>query len=203
MTRAGFRMLRTGLIGSAILGLAAGGHLAGDGSLPAPAILTALCALTMVPVAVLTRFRLSLPVMAGLLGAGQAWLHWTFGALSAGTPGAMPQPMAPGHAGHAPVALATEPLNTAMPAHGTGDGGLMFAAHVLATLVTALVLARGEQALWALAGWLRPLVQLPEPRPVLPARVPGPFMAAVALPLSSRGWRLPSRRGPPARITPA
>ena len=70
MTRASFRLFRTGLIGSVIVALAAGGHLAGGGRLPEPAIVTALCAVAMVPVAVLTRFRLTFPVLAGLLGAG-------------------------------------------------------------------------------------------------------------------------------------
>lgn len=77
-TRASFRLLRTGLIGSTILGLAAGGHLAGGGNLPEPAVLMALCALTVLPVSMLTKFRLSTPVLAALLGAGQLWLHWAF-----------------------------------------------------------------------------------------------------------------------------
>ncbi len=68
-TSAPFRFLRTSLIGSIILGFAAGGHVAGGGSLPEPAILTALCALTILPVAILTRFRLPLPLLAGLLSA--------------------------------------------------------------------------------------------------------------------------------------
>ena len=35
----------------------------------------------------------------------------------------------------------------------------MLAAPVLATALTALMLARGEAALWSLAAWLRPLVR--------------------------------------------
>ena len=101
MTRASFRLFRTLLIGSLIVALAAGGHLAGGGRLPEPAIVTALCAVAMVPVAVLTRFRLSFPVLAGLLGAGQLWLHWSFGALSAAAPVTMPARMAINHPGHA------------------------------------------------------------------------------------------------------
>ena len=61
MTRASFRLFRTGLIGSIILALAAGGHLAGGGRLPDPAILAGLCAVALVPAAALTRFRLSFP----------------------------------------------------------------------------------------------------------------------------------------------
>ena len=87
-TSAPFRFLRTGLIGSIILGFAAGGHVAGGGELPAPAILTALCALIILPVAILTRTRLSLPVFAGQrararmpgrLGGSSRWLRSMMG----------------------------------------------------------------------------------------------------------------------------
>jgi hypothetical protein len=192
-TRASFRVFRSGLIGSIILGLAAGGHLAGGGRLPDPAILVALCAVAVVPVAALTRFRLSFPVLAGLIGAGQAWLHWSFSALSAGAP-MVPAPVV--HAGHAAAALPPEVFPSAMPAAGTD--GLMLAAHAAATLGTALLLARGEQALSALASWLRPLVRLPESVTIVPARAPGPAPAPLILPLGRLGRRLPTRRGPPA-----
>jgi hypothetical protein len=143
MPRASFRLFRTGLIGSIVIGFAAGGHLAGGGLLPQPAILAALCAVTMVPVAALTRFRLSFPVLTGLLGAGQLWLHWAFSALSAGTPPArVPQALLAGHAGHPGTSLVHETW-TAMPIHASAPDGLMFAAHAMATLGAALLLARG------------------------------------------------------------
>jgi hypothetical protein len=196
--RASFRLFRTGLIGSIVVGFAAGGHLAGGGLLPQPAILAALCALTMVPVAALTRFRLSFPVLTGLLGAGQLWLHWALSALSAGTPPArVPQALPTGHAGHPGTSLVHEAL-TVMPIHASAPDGLMFAAHALATLGTALLLARGEQALGILASWLRPLLRQPEPATIVPARVPGPCTVPAILRPARLGLRLPTRRGPPA-----
>ncbi|MEZ2391278.1 hypothetical protein AB6813_17360 [bacterium RCC_150] len=198
-TRASFRLFRTGLIGSVVLGLAVGGHLAGGGELPEPAILAALCALTLVPIAILTRFRLSWPVLAGLVGAGQLWLHWSFCTLSgAPTVGDSAAPLLSGHAGHSPAASAAESLHAALPAHGVDDSGLMFAAHALATFGTALLLARGEKALCAMASWLRPLVRLPEPSPVRITRLQGPFIAPSVLHFRNVGLSLPSRRGPPA-----
>jgi hypothetical protein len=194
---ASFRLFRSGLIGSVVLGLAAGGHLAGGGQLPEPAILAALCAVTMVPVAALTRFRLALPVLIGLLGGGQAWLHWAFDAMSAGTPAAVSPAMLSEHAGHAPAALSHEALMLAGPAHGSVPDGLMFTAHAVATLVTALLLARGERALAALADWLSPLFQVPEPALILPVRTPLARFAAPLLPPTHHSVRLPSRRGPP------
>lgn len=202
MTRASFRLFRTGLIGSIIVALAAGGHLAGGGRLPEPAIVTALCAVAMIPVAILTRFRLSFPALAGLLGMGQLWLHWSFGALSAGAPAAVRARMVEGHPGHATAAVPPEMLDPSMAGSAAGMGGAMFAAHAVATLCTALLLARGERALFALASWLRPLVQLPRPRAVLPMRAPGPCTVNLVLPKVRVGLHLPTRRGPP-ELSPA
>ncbi|MFE4226301.1 hypothetical protein ACFRJ8_00260 [Arthrobacter sp. NPDC056886] len=202
MTRASFRLFRTGLIGALIVALAAGGHLAGGGRLPEPAIVTALCAVAMVPVAVLTRFRLNFPALAGLLGAGQLWLHWSFGALSAAAPLSVSARMANNHPGHAAAVIPPELLHPSMASSAADMGGGMFAAHAVATLGTALLLAGGERALSALGAWLRPLVQLPEPVVVAPLRVPGPCTLTPALPRARVGRLLPTRRGPPL-LTPA
>ncbi|MBT2533379.1 hypothetical protein J7E83_14875 [Arthrobacter sp. ISL-48] len=201
MTRAPFRLFRTGLIGSIIFGLAAGGHLVSGGSLPEPLILSALCALTLVPVAVLTRFRLSLPVLAGLLGAAQAWLHWSFCALSA-APMASPSP-AHAHAGHAAAALAPELLGSSTADPSAAVDWMMFTAHVVATFVTSLLLARGEKALAALASWLRPLVRLPEPCTCSHVRIRLFSLVGRDLPVDRPGRRFPTRRGPPAFVPAA
>lgn len=95
------------------------------------------------------------------------------------------------------MAAAPETFGAAMPSHAAGADGLMLAAHALATLGTALLLARGEEAMWALASWLRPLVKLPEPRTIQPVRVRVPSLAPVILPLDRLGQRLSSRRGTP------
>lgn len=214
MTRAPFRLFRTGLIGSVIVALAAGGHLAGGGQLPGPGILAAVCAVALVPVAVLTRFRLSFPVLAGLLGVGQLWLHWSFDVLSAAVPVRIPAGMsghahavsglAPGLAGQAmaPGSLDAS-FDAAMAGPGAGMDAAMVAAHAVATLLTSLLLARGERALSALASWLRPLVDLPAPVTIVPARVPGPCTVHLILPLERPGRRLPTRRGPPAPVPAA
>lgn len=205
MTRASFRLFRTGLIGSIIVALAAGGHLAGGGRLPEPAIVTALCAVAMIPVAVLTRARLSFPALAGLLGIGQLWLHWSFGALSSGAPASLQARMAEGHQGHpghSAAAMAPAMPDPSMAGSAADMGGAMFAAHALATLGTALLLAHSERALSALASWLRPLVQLPQPSAATPLRVPGPCAVNLVLPKARVGLRLPARRGPP-ELSPA
>ncbi|MDQ1056688.1 hypothetical protein QFZ23_000589 [Arthrobacter globiformis] len=203
MPRASFRLFRTGLIGSLVIGFAAGGHLAGGGELPAAAILAALFAVTLVPVAALTRFRLSFPALVGLLGAGQFWLHWAFDALGgAGAAAPASAVLMPGHAGHAGGALDPAFLSpvAAESAHSAASDGVMFVAHAVATLCTAVLLARGERVLATLASWLQPLFRRHEPAAVLPARVPAPFPAPAVLPRTRAGVRLPTRRGPPVPL---
>ncbi|WP_395400956.1 hypothetical protein ACHMXB_19075 [Arthrobacter sp. UC242_113] len=205
MPRASFRLFRTGLIGSLIIGFAAGGHLAGGGQLPSAAILAALFAVTLVPVAALTRFRLSAPALVSLLGAGQSWLHWALDALGgAGTAAPESAALMTGHAGHpgaiTPDVLAAAGSAAAGSVHSAASDGVMFAAHAVATLCTAALLARGERVLSALASWLRPLIRLPEPPVILPARTPAPFPSPALLPRTRLGVRLPTRRGPPVPL---
>ena len=78
---------------------------------------------------------------------------------------------------------------------------LMLGGHTLATLACALLLAKGEDALWSLAAWLRPLVKLPEA--AMPDAVAVPAAAgwpAASAPLPWRNLRPDCRRGPPAAV---
>jgi hypothetical protein len=205
MPSASFRLFPTGLIGSVVLGLGAGGRVAGGGQFPVPSVLAALCGVIMIPVAALTRFRLSFPVLTGLVGAGQLWLHWALNALSIGTPPAVPTALLVGHAGHAShgwTSAVDETFAVAAPAHAAAPDALMFASHSVATLATALLLDYGERALEVLAGWLEPLLQRPELAPILPACAPHLGIMALLRP-SRPGLRLPSRRGPPTPATAA
>lgn len=79
----------------------------------------------------------------------------------------------------------------------------MLILHAAATLATALILAGGEAAVWALAAWLCP----PDPDRILTAVVipdwphlPAPRLTVI--PSRWRSLRLPARRGPP-RVQPA
>jgi hypothetical protein len=195
-THASFRPFRTGLTGSVIFALGAGGHLAGGGSLPEPVILVALCALVLVPVAALTRARLSFPVLTALLGAGQAWLHWSFGAFGTGLVSAPTRALSvpAAHSGHVP-ALWPDPAGVMLASHD--EGWAMLAAHAVATLATALLLARGEDALRLMTAWLQPLVRLPEPF-VLPPAIRPPWPADTHVIPAPPALRLPSHRGPPS-----
>lgn len=193
--RALFRLSRAATVAGATVLLAAAAHTAGGGRLPDPLILVALLALTFLPAAWLCGKRLTPAAVLGLLGTGQFVLHSAFAALSEAS-ATVPQ-FSP-TAGHVHLLGMPTPIGAAAAgAHAHGDSPVMLAAHVLATLTVALLLAKGEDALWALLDWLRPLVRL-----LLPAALhPLPTVACYiprALPRLWRSLRLPSRRGPPA-----
>ncbi|MGO4383437.1 hypothetical protein [Specibacter sp. RAF43] len=200
-----FRLLRTVLVGATIVGLAAGAHLAAGGHLPAPGIMAALVSLHVLCSTVATTFRLTLPVMTGLLATSQLVLHQAFDSLSVGiaapAAGLSAGGTMSGHsmASHADPALLLHAAASLAPAGHADTSGWMLAAHVGATLATAFLLARGEAALWALAAWLRPLCRGAAVVAPLPARQSRP--PAVPAPLPRLPWgniRPDTRRGPPS-----
>ena len=207
--RAPFHALRSAIVATTIVTLAAAAHVVAGGQLPAPAILFAFLALTGLVSTTATRLKLNLPAMTGLLGAGQVVLHEAFAAFStpAGWTGSGPASgtvaggiAAPAH--HA--GLATIPVPADHLRLHELDSALalsMLAGHALATVACALILAKGEDALWSLAAWLRPLVQLPVavlPQPALTRVLPRRSVGAVPLPW--RNLRRDCRRGPPAVV---
>nr|WP_310793536.1 hypothetical protein [Pseudarthrobacter phenanthrenivorans] len=204
--RTPFHFLRASALSTAVLALAGGAHLAAGGVLPAPSLLLAVLALTALGATAATRLRLGFPVLAALLGGAQLVLHEVFaaftvtGARSAATGTAS-------HGGHGGWPAAPAPvldhLYGADPLYGSGteSGLMMLAAHVLATAGSAFLLAKGEDALWALAAWLRPLVELP--RPAVFDDGPAPSLPATPAAVPLRPWRnlrQDSRRGPPSAV---
>lgn len=205
-SRAPFHFLRAAVVATGILTLAGGAHLMGGGELPAPGILLAVLALTGLASTTATRLKLNLAAMAALLGAGQLALHEVFTAFSAPGLAAGPGTAALGTADvHHLSGAAASPVTDAAAAHlhglDAGSGALMLAAHALATAACALLLAKGEDALWSLAAWLRPLVRLPEavtPDAGAAPAVPGPPPVSPFRPW--RNLRQDSRRGPPSAV---
>lgn len=211
--RAPFHSLRAAMVAAMIVILAAAAHVVGGGELPAPGILAAVMALTGMAATAATRLKLNFAAMAALLGTGQLVLHEAFSAFS--SPAWPGQPAGTGrYLGHhtpsgqlAGLPLADLPLDAANSAathlhqFDTVWAGLMPAGHSLATLACAFLLAKGEAALWSLAAWLRPLVQLPKPE--MPDAVAAPVASgwpAASAPLPWRNLRTDSLRGPPAAV---
>lgn len=74
--------MRASVLTDLVTGLAAAAHQSAGGHLPPAALMPLLAALVMVSVTVLSRRRLSISVLAGILAGGQGLLHVAFNALS-------------------------------------------------------------------------------------------------------------------------
>ncbi|MEV7603845.1 hypothetical protein AB0N65_00205 [Paenarthrobacter sp. NPDC089322] len=196
--RTPFHALRSGAISMVIVVLAAGAHVMAGGTLPTTPVLVALLALTALAATLAARFKLNLAAMASLLGASQFMLHEAFTALGPVGTGAQE---AHHHASSDPISPV---LDASAHTHelGTTYGVLMLLAHVIATLASAVILAKGEDALWQLAAWLRPLVAVPTLlfRPDAGAAPFGVGAPDVFVPRPWRNLRQDSRRGPPAAV---
>lgn len=196
------RFLRSGVITGTGFGLAAAAHTAAGGHLPPVPVLLLLAMLCMAPVMLLSRHRLRLPAMAAVLSTAQAALHTAFAALSETSSHCTGNGVA-AHGHHQAFDLpgcATSPgpgTETTGHALAVLPGPAMVAAHVLAVAATAIVLARGEAALWQLKAWLTPLVTILHPAPLHPVpRIHA--LAGVAVPVWRTAVRIPPLRGPPA-----
>lgn len=198
--RAPFHLLRAAAVATVILTLAAGAHLAGGGALPAPAVMLAVLALTALCSTTATRLRLGFTALAALLGGGQLALHEVFAAFSTPATAAAHGTATP-HNSHLPSSGLLAPVVEHFSGAGATSGPLMFAAHVLATLGSALLLTKGEAALWALAAWLRPLAALPKPIACDDGAPPLIAFPPAGVPLRPwRNLRQDRRRGPPSAV---
>lgn len=193
-----FHSLRAALFATTAVTLAACAHVVSGGQLPGSGILVALLALTGLACTAATRLRLGFPAATALLGAGQVVLHEAFTAFG----GTVPATPAGGPHLHGLAGLPAGTL-THLQTHDLESpvALLMLAGHAVATLACALLLAKGEDALWALAAWLRPLIQIPSPVAPDAGAAPAPACwPADSAPLPWRNLRPDSRRGPPAAV---
>jgi hypothetical protein len=197
------RVIRTVTITAVTVGLAVTAHVAAGGPAPRPLGLAGLALGTAYVCAWASRRRLSLPAIAALLATGQWLLHQAFNALEA--PACAPVAAADhaGHiAGHAPAACAA-PADAAAAlaaSHAAVPSWAMLAAHALATAVTALALATGERAIWALCALFAALLPV-LPRlvvTVVPAAPRAPSVTVRPRPRRVLLLRTSPRRGPPA-----
>ncbi|GHG59193.1 hypothetical protein GCM10012320_33200 [Sinomonas cellulolyticus] len=189
--RALFRLPRAAAVSGSTVLLAAAAHTAAGGSLPDPLIGAGLLALVLLPSVWLCGRKVSQAAMVAVLGVGQLTLHEAFNVLSQSSATVPTLGPTAGHV-HVLAPLAAHAAGAAGHSEGTG----MLLAHALATLATAILLARAEAALWALGDWLRPLVRML----ALPALHPAPSVPAftqVILARSRGVARLPTLRGPP------
>lgn len=173
--------MRAAFVAMLTVGIAAGSHVLGGGAAPHPLTLLILSVLTAIPVHLLSGRRFGFGLLLVLLGSGQFAIHHLLMAIASMQPGGHPHDLA-----HQAAAA---------PSDGPG----MILAHLIATVLTSLLLAYGDALLWALWTLLRPLlvvhfgvaVAMPRLLPAAPIRRPLLLLA---------GPRPDRPRGPPERF---
>jgi hypothetical protein len=202
--RGSLRLFRAALVAGVTMSLAAAGHVLGGGALPGPAVTAVLAALLLAPVVWLAGRQLSLLTLLGVLGAGQLLLHTAFTSLSRGA--VCPPPLAGQTPHHGPATgagcSATDSVALSLHAGDVADAPDMTAGHFLALVSTAWLLHKGEEALWQLLAWLRPLVQLPRPAGTIPVSPEAAIFHLAFVPSPRRNLRHHSLRGPPDTLRP-
>ncbi|MET1065934.1 MAG: hypothetical protein ABWX85_13350 [Arthrobacter sp.] len=190
-----FRLIRAAAVATSVLSLAAGAHVLGGGQLPPVPVMGACMALVVLCTVLLTGRQLTVPALVAVLSASQVVLHEAFIVLSASGASATTPAI---HVHGTSPGVTTLPAGHDLQRHLTPHmDPPMLGLHIAATLVTALLLAKAEAALWALAAWLRPLTGF---RPV-PILFPSPMAAIPSRRALGRRWRVLRRqplRGPPA-----
>jgi hypothetical protein len=168
------RWVRGAAVGSVASAVSVGGHVLGSGSAPGLLPLTGLTSVAVLVAVALSGVRWRLPSLLALLLGAQVVFHVAFAA--------------PGHAAHVAAAPG-------------GVSGRMLALHLVAAVVTAVLLRRGEDVCWQLASAVaRParIARLLEATPVaqqLPRLVVSVQPARSTMP--SRLVDAAPRRGPP------
>lgn len=173
--KSALRAVRGGLLGVSSAALAVTAHVIGDGEVPDTAmtlLLTVLIGWNAAALAAKARGPLATIID---LGAGQVVMHLVLTSLNSHE------------------MLHNEPA----PA---SNGGGMLVAHVAATLITALLLAKADGLLLGVLSCLRTLVPFLLPPLPVPAAVPAAVLARPAGPghlVSVELRRVHGRRGPP------
>ncbi|MBN0038899.1 hypothetical protein JN535_01770 [Cellulosimicrobium cellulans] len=211
------RVARAALVATLVLSLTALAHRVAGGALPDPLVLAALAAFTLAGTTAAARLRFTPARLVVLLGGAQVALHQALVVLAPGG-SCVPSGATSGHGGH--VASAGDVVCSAPGASAVVDGGAslvhpqhlaasgaaalwMVVAHAVATVVLALVLARGERALERFLAWVTPRDRLPGLVPVPPAaRTRVPQARSVRVASLWRARRAPTR-GPPAAAGPS
>ncbi|MHA7133696.1 hypothetical protein [Oerskovia turbata] len=206
------RVVRAVVLASTTFAFAVAAHAWGGGSAPSGVGLLALAALTLAATSAVARYAARARWLVPFLALMHLGLHHALSALSGaslaaggpqsvvGPPGLVATPRLAGHEGHL-ATLDPAPLVAAGSEHAHGAGPGMLAAHAVAVLATALVLAAAERAAGlALAIWAHVVVVLLGV--FRPASRPRPRLAPQAQPAGTSSARaartVAPRRGPPA-----
>ncbi len=156
------RLTRALALTLAVVSLSLAAHVVAGGSAPGPVGLWLVVAPVLALSLWVTGRRLGLAAVGTVLALTQVWLHTAFMAISTGgVTGAL---TASDHRGHLeltalghPAGFGPAPLDGGLLDRAlSGTSPSMAGAHVVAAALVALLLARGEAALWCVWAWLRP-----------------------------------------------
>lgn len=186
------RLARASAWATAALGLSAGAHVAGGGALPSSGAAALIAVALLWCGLLLTQWRLGRVALTLSLGASQLLLHTVLTATEATA-----ATCAATGSHHAVISC----MGGAAPMPHEASAGMALT-HTIAAVLLALVLARGEDAIWCVARLIWPN---PPAAPVLLLTVGQGFAPSTggeptrpAMVLGGVG-----RRGPPVRHAPA
>lgn len=211
------RGLRVAVVAVAGTLLAAAAHAIAGGPLPSAGTVAMASLIPALGGLWLSRRRRGWFSIAAVLGGVQVLLHaWLMSATATGAclvgggghvahaAAAMVRcPAGPGMAGMSPTPTGLSVPLGPLTGRYLSDGSLvMLLAHVVAVLLTAVVLAAGEHAVWQLMQWLRPALRVVRAEfPVIPGQPRAvPVVAAPVARRRSVELGGPGRRGPPAHL---
>lgn len=189
------RAARAAGLGGASLGLGVTAHAAGGGVLPHAPGLVVLTVPVLLAAVLLTGRRLRLPAIVAVLGLEQWGLHQALGLLSPSV-GSDCAVVGPAH--HVGAMVCAGPAAAPDPMSHAGSGWLMLLTHAVATLVVAVVLARGEAALWRVTARLRRAWSLLHEPVVLGGSGPSAPSGRLRVVVSRYAGGGPAARAPPA-----
>jgi hypothetical protein len=190
------RLARGWLVASLSTSCAGVSHYIADASTPDPVLLACALALSGMVCGLLAGRRMGPGRVAVAVVLSQGAYHVLF-SVAAFRSGPVPGEAMASHAHHGAVMASQDSLSSGVEAHPG-----MLAAHVLAGILTFVVLRHGEKSWWALVDALRTEIRvvLALVMPLIPAARPlrrsGDFFLPV---LADTGWVRGSisRRGPP------
>ncbi|GAA3595315.1 hypothetical protein GCM10022223_08070 [Kineosporia mesophila] len=202
--RGAIRLTRSAMFSLTAVSLAVAAHAAGGERVSLPVAVLCVPAVMLVVNLLAARRRGAVSLMLGL-GVTQVVLHAALMAaiMSDGCRMAG-RHLSSTHAVTGYGAASVTTCDPGMAGHQASDmfsmSPRMFAAHAVAVLLLALLLARGEAMVWALTGNLSHRLALPRVVTPPPAMRPLPVLVREALlPLADVPRRGVRRRGPPAR----
>ncbi|WP_435744143.1 hypothetical protein [Microbacterium sp. PMB16] len=193
MTSRQLRLVRAAAVSSVATLIAAVSHTLGGGAAPHPLLILAVIALLTPLSALLVGVRDSPVRVAAVVLLSQAAFHLVFQALGSPTGGSG---MA-GAAGHVHQ-IDLRMLGPVAPA-AASDASMLFA-HVVAAVLTTLLVWHGESLVRVVTGWVHALLR--RAAPVAPADHERPVsLPSLALPAYDAAVSSAvSRRGPPALL---